>query len=75
MFFIPNSARINLYLIVSCSSDQHIKIWDTNNEWKNVKTLVGHDHSISMARFLPNDEFIVSASRDKTIRIWEVANG
>lgn len=60
---------------VSCSSDLTLKIWDTNNDWKNVKTLYGHDHSISSARFLPNDDFIVSASRDRTIRVWEVASG
>ena len=50
-------------------------IWDTLNEWKNIKTLYGHDHSISSARFLPSDDFIVSASRDRTIRVWEVASG
>ena len=60
---------------VSCSSDLTLKIWDTLNEWKNIKTLYGHDHSISSARFLPSDDFIVSASRDRTIRVWEVASG
>lgn len=60
---------------VSCSSDLTLKIWDTLNEWKNIKTLYGHDHSISTARFLPSDDFIVSASRDRTIRVWEVASG
>lgn len=61
--------------VVSCSSDLTVKIWDTNNDWKNVKTLYGHDHSISSAKFLPNDDFIVSASRDRTIRVWEVSSG
>lgn len=60
---------------MSCSSDLTIKLWDTSNEWKNVRTLHGHDHSISSARFMPNDDFIVSASRDRTIRIWEVSSG
>lgn len=60
---------------VSCSSDLTLKIWDTNNDWNNVKTLYGHDHSISSARYLPSDDFIVSASRDRTIRVWEVSSG
>ena len=67
---IPNS-----HIAVTCSSDLSIKIWDTNNEWKNVKTLFGHDHTISSARWMPSDDFIVSAGRDRTIRVWEVASG
>jgi len=62
-------------LIVTCSSDLTLKIWDTQNEYKNTKTFYGHDHSVSCARFMPGGDFIVSASRDRTIRVWEVANG
>ncbi|EIW84827.1 dynein regulator [Coniophora puteana RWD-64-598 SS2] len=61
-------------LLVSCSSDLFIKIWDTQNEWKNTKTFAGHDHSISSVRFVPGDQFIVSASRDRTIRMFDVAS-
>ena len=35
----------------------------------------GHDHNVSSVMFLPNGDFIVSASRDKTIRMWEVSTG
>lgn len=59
---------------VTCSSDLFIKIWDSQNEWKNVKTLTGHDHAVSSARFLPGDQFIVSASWDHSIRIFDVAS-
>jgi len=45
------------------------------NEYKNTKTLYDHDHSISMARFLPGDAFIISASRDRTIKVWDVSRG
>ena len=61
--------------IVSCSNDMSLKIWDTNNEYKNTKTLHGHDHTVSAVKFLPGGDFLMSASRDKTIRIWEVATG
>ena len=61
--------------IVSCSNDMSLKIWDTNNEYKNTKSLHGHDHTISAVKFLPGGDFLMSASRDKTIRIWEVATG
>jgi platelet-activating factor acetylhydrolase IB subunit alpha len=62
-------------LIVTCSTDLTIKLWDTGNEYINTKTLHGHDHSVSAVRFTPSGDMLVSASRDKTIRVWEVASG
>lgn len=50
-------------------------MWDATNDFKNIRTLYGHDHSVSSARFLPGDDFIISASRDKSIKVWEVATG
>ena len=35
----------------------------------------GHDHNVSSVTFVPSGDFLVSASRDKTIKIWEVATG
>jgi platelet-activating factor acetylhydrolase IB subunit alpha len=32
-------------LLASCSSDLTIKLWDPSEEYKNVRTLPGHDHS------------------------------
>ncbi|QSL66845.1 hypothetical protein MERGE_001232 [Pneumocystis wakefieldiae] len=62
--------------LVSCSSDLTIKLWDCKNEYKNIKTLYGHDHSISSIKFLPpNGDRIVSVSRDKNIKIWEISTG
>ncbi|KZP12726.1 dynein regulator [Athelia psychrophila] len=61
-------------LLVTCSSDLFIKIWDSQNEWKNVKTFPGHEHSVSSVKFMPGDQFIVSASRDRTIRVFDVAS-
>ena len=59
---------------VTCSSDLFIKVWDTQNDWKNIKTMAGHDHTVSSARFMPGDQFIVSASRDRTIRVFDVSS-
>ncbi|TCD70926.1 protein with putative role during mitosis [Steccherinum ochraceum] len=60
-------------LLVSCSSDLFIKIWDSQNEWRNTKTFPGHEHTVSSVRFLPGDQHIVSASRDRTIRVFDIA--
>lgn len=35
----------------------------------------GHDHNVSSVAFVPAGDFLLSASRDKTIKMWEVASG
>jgi platelet-activating factor acetylhydrolase IB subunit alpha len=70
-------------LLASCSSDLTIKLWDPAEEYKNIRTLPGHDHSVSAVRFIPSGaagapssgNLLVSASRDKTLRIWDVSTG
>lgn len=70
-------------LLASCSSDLTIKLWDPSDEYKNIRTLPGHDHSVSAVRFIPSGaagapstgNLLVSASRDKTLRIWDVSTG
>ncbi|KAF2860685.1 dynein regulator [Piedraia hortae CBS 480.64] len=70
-------------LLASCSSDLTIKLWDPADEYKNVRTLPGHDHSVSCVRFIPSGaagaplsgNLLASASRDKTIRVWDVTTG
>lgn len=69
-------------LLASCSSDMSIKLWDPANEYKNIRTLLGHDHSVSAVRFIPlgaagssSANLLVSASRDKTLRIWDATTG
>lgn len=70
-------------LLASCSSDLTIKLWDPADEYKNIRTLPGHDHSVSAVRFIPSGaagspmsgNLLVSASRDHTLRIWDVTTG
>ncbi|KAI5309437.1 protein with putative role during mitosis [Ascosphaera atra] len=70
-------------LLASCSSDLTIKLWDPSDEYKNIRTLPGHDHSVSAVRFVPSGaagsplsgNLLVSASRDQTLRIWDVTTG
>ncbi|KAF4505967.1 hypothetical protein G6O67_006098 [Ophiocordyceps sinensis] len=70
-------------LLASCSSDLTIKLWDPANQYKNIRTLSGHDHSVSAVRFIPSGaggsqpsgNLLVSASGDKTLRIWDTTTG
>ncbi|PHH63624.1 hypothetical protein CDD81_5605 [Ophiocordyceps australis] len=70
-------------LLASCSSDLTIKLWDPADQYKNIRTLSGHDHSVSAVRFIPSGaggssssgNLLVSASGDKTLRIWDSTTG
>ena len=66
-------------LLASCSSDSTIKLWDPANEYKNTRTLAGHDHSVSAVRFIPGStpskNLLVSASGDRTLKLWDVTAG
>lgn len=64
-----------LYFPVSCSADMNIKLWDFTQGYQCLKTMHGHDHNVSGVAFMPNGDFVISASRDKTIKMWEVATG
>lgn len=70
-------------LLASCSSDLTIKLWDPADEHKNIRTLLGHDHSVSAIHFIPSGaagaplsgNLLASASRDQTLKIWDVTTG
>lgn len=60
--------------LASCSNDLTIKLYDPSEDYQNIRTLPGHDYSVSAVRFIPlgAGNLFVSASRDKTLRIWDV---
>ena len=61
-------------ILASCSADLSVKLWDFTT-YECTKTLQGHDHNVSSVQFTPNGDFIFSASRDKSIKMWDVASG
>ena len=66
-------------LLASCSSDLTIKLWDPADGYRNIRTLAGHDHTVSSIRFIPSGasstNMLVSSSRDMTLRIWDTTTG
>ncbi|KAL7511304.1 hypothetical protein ACHAXN_011073 [Cyclotella atomus] len=93
--------------LVSCSVDLSIKLWEVKEEYVCVRTLRGHDHTISDVKFVPPSfgavyleksgggsgsgggsaqsggvdaasaqaKFVVSASRDGSIKFWDIETG
>lgn len=69
--FDPQSGK----LLCSCSADMSIRLWDIQETYSCIKTLQGHDHNVSSVAFTPSGDHVVSSSRDRTIKIWEVVSG
>ncbi|KAG8929738.1 WD domain protein [Tulasnella sp. 418] len=62
-------------MIVSCSYDGLIRIWDTATG-QCLKTLVEDDNPhCGHVRFSPNGKYILSSTMDSTIRLWNYHSG
>ncbi|KLO19719.1 WD40 repeat-like protein [Schizopora paradoxa] len=61
----------NDHLVVSCSLDGSLIIWDTINADK-ICRLHGHDGAVRSVAWSSNGHYIVSGSDDCTVRIWSM---
>ena len=63
------------HVLASCSSDLLIKIWE-GDTLTHVRTLTGHEHTVSGLAFSPADASVLySVSRDKAVKIWDMSTG
>lgn len=46
-----------------------------NNDYQCCKTFYGHNHNVSFVDFILEGDLIISCSRDKTIKLWEISTG
>ncbi|KZT39327.1 WD40 repeat-like protein [Sistotremastrum suecicum HHB10207 ss-3] len=60
--------------LLSCGG-KTVSIWDTTKWTKITKPLEGHDDVVCSAHFFDDDDHIISASWDSTIRIWDAETG
>ncbi|HOV51229.1 MAG TPA: WD40 repeat domain-containing protein, partial [Candidatus Cryosericum sp.] len=52
-----------------------IRVWPVENVTRNVPVLAGHRHGISKTLFSPEDDWLVTASEDGTVRVWDTTTG
>lgn len=68
--FVPTNRDQNGHNFFSASKDRVIKYWD-GDKFEHIQKLTGHHGEIWALTISRSGEFIVSASHDKSIRIWE----
>jgi F-box and WD-40 domain protein 1/11 len=61
-------------LIVSGSNDCKIKVWSASRG-ECLQTLTGHDLLVRALSFDPTTGRLVSASYDKTVKVWDLNTG
>ncbi|KAG0361586.1 hypothetical protein BG005_007871 [Podila minutissima] len=77
------SLRLEKDTVVSCSKDRTVKIWKISTG-ELVRTLVGHRAAVNAVQFSPepsetmymgHQRVVVSASGDRSIKIWSFETG
>jgi WD40 repeat protein len=59
--------------IVTSSGDSTARLWTADGQL--VKELRGHTRQLSGAIFSPDGQFVVTASADNTLRVWDSLDG
>lgn len=63
--------------LVTGSTDRTAKLWDVTTPVLTTPLVVfvGHSDKITAIEEAPETKFVVTASSDKSIRVWEQRNG
>jgi WD40 repeat protein len=59
--------------VASGGEDSTVKVWDSHNEYKLVRSFRGHTGLVASLAFSPDSRRLVSGSRDKTVKLWDVS--
>ncbi len=54
--------------------DRCVSVWDVTTG-ERISHFSGHSDWVDVVTFSPCGEFLLSSSRDKSLRVWDIANG
>lgn len=57
--------------LISGGRDAHLKVWETDSNYKEHKSIVAHMFALNDAAFSPNGKHFVTCSMDKSIKVWD----
>ena len=64
-----------LPVILTCSDDMLIKLWDWDRGWACTQIFEGHSHYVMQVVFNPKDtNTFASASLDRTVKVWSLGS-
>ena len=79
-FYLPESFAVNTMAITSDfktlalgREKGDVILWDLENK-SLIRTISGHQSSITSVDFDPSDKLLLSASRDGTVRVWDMSD-
>lgn len=61
-------------VIISGGHDAFIRVWNSSKNFEKVTEIPAHNYAIYQLKIDFSGEFLASASRDKTIKIWDAAS-
>src|SRR5439155_20615386 len=59
----------------SAGADKSIRMWNTAGEGRQIRAVVGHGDEIYKLVPVPSQAWLVTASADKTVRVWKEDGG
>lgn len=58
-------------LLFSGGRDAHLNVWDIPANFQNLQKIPAHNYTINAIAQVPQTHYLATASRDKTIKIWD----